>query len=269
MWLERIAAQTEQDAESMPSRTLRAQALFGVGVFSSAQGDFNMATACLEQGVTLFQQLGDSQAVAATTRLLGEIAVDMDNLVAGLTLLEKSLALARGLDDKRLIALSLNGFGDLARVQGDEGQAMKFYEESVGLFGEIEDLWWSATVICNTGYVALRQGDLALAAKRFSDSLQFYREYGDKVGIGLCILGFASEASLHGAYERAARLFAAALGLFEVIGMTLERKEEIEYERGMAAVHAQLDDMTFRAAWAEGRAMTLEQAIAYALKGEG
>jgi len=33
-------------------------------------------------------------------------------------------------------------------------------------------------------------------------------------------------------------------------------------------VRAQLDEATFAQAWAAGRTMTLEQAVAYALKGE-
>jgi hypothetical protein len=38
------------------------------------------------------------------------------------------------------------------------------------------------------------------------------------------------------------------------------------YERAVAIVRAQLDEATFAAAWAAGRTMTLEQAIAYALE---
>jgi hypothetical protein len=42
----------------------------------------------------------------------------------------------------------------------------------------------------------------------------------------------------------------------------------IEYDRNLAAVRSQLDEATFAQAWAEGQAMTLEQAMAYALKDE-
>jgi hypothetical protein len=58
--------------------------------------------------------------------------------------------------------------------------------------------------------------------------------------------------------ERAVRLWGAAEALYDSIG-----KHTDYYDR--AAARAQLDDATFAAAWAEGRAMTVEQAIAYAL----
>ena len=49
---------------------------------------------------------------------------------------------------------------------------------------------------------------------------------------------------------------------------TLENYQ-VQYQREVAAARAVLDDATFAAAWAEGRAMTLEQAVAYALAGSG
>ena len=42
--------------------------------------------------------------------------------------------------------------------------------------------------------------------------------------------------------------------------------DRVKYDQILAAVRAQLDEATFNAAWEEGRKMTLEQAIEYALK---
>jgi hypothetical protein len=57
----------------------------------------------------------------------------------------------------------------------------------------------------------------------------------------------------------------AAEALRETIGLPLAPVDRAAYERNVAAVRAQFDAASFAAAWAEGRAMTLEQAIAYAL----
>jgi hypothetical protein len=67
--------------------------------------------------------------------------------------------------------------------------------------------------------------------------------------------------------ERAARLFGAAEALHEAIGKPLPPFLRADYDRDVAAVHAQLDDATFDAAWAAGQALSLEQAIAEALAG--
>ena len=65
---------------------------------------------------------------------------------------------------------------------------------------------------------------------------------------------------------RAARLLGAATGQFEAIGAAMWPADRLEYERTVAAARAALSEEVFAAAWAEGRAMTLDQAIAYALE---
>ncbi|HEX9922142.1 MAG TPA: hypothetical protein VGD99_05735, partial [Anaerolineae bacterium] len=57
------------------------------------------------------------------------------------------------------------------------------------------------------------------------------------------------------------RLFGAAEILYENSVVRLEYADQVEYDRNVAVVRAQLDEATFAAAWAEGRAMTLEQAV--------
>ena len=49
------------------------------------------------------------------------------------------------------------------------------------------------------------------------------------------------------------------------IGSAMSYADRLEYDRYESAVRAQLDETSFTAAWAEGRMMTLEQAVAYAL----
>ncbi len=56
---------------------------------------------------------------------------------------------------------------------------------------------------------------------------------------------------------------------FEAIGAAMWPADRLEYERSVAAVRSTLSEEAFAAAWAEGRAMTLEQAIAYALEPTG
>lgn len=71
--------------------------------------------------------------------------------------------------------------------------------------------------------------------------------------------------AVQGRAERAARLFGAAEMLSETTSLRMDRIKRADYDRAVAASRAQLDDRTFAAAWAAGRAMSLEQTIAYAL----
>jgi hypothetical protein len=68
---------------------------------------------------------------------------------------------------------------------------------------------------------------------------------------------FAFLAQAHNQPARAARLLGAAEAIQERIGTTAfgVLRLEIEYERTVAWLHAQLDETTFNTYWSEGCAM--------------
>jgi hypothetical protein len=89
---------------------------------------------------------------------------------------------------------------------------------------------------------------------------------GDKRRVAGPLEDLAKIACTQGKPERAARLFGAAEALREAIGNPLSVREREDHDRDVDAVREGLVQETFAAAWAEGRAMTLDQAIAYALE---
>ena len=69
-----------------------------------------------------------------------------------------------------------------------------------------------------------------------------------------------------GRVEKAARLFGASEALREALGTPLPGSYRANYERNLSSIRKQLDEASIAAAWAKGRAMTMDQAIAYALE---
>ena len=61
--------------------------------------------------------------------------------------------------------------------------------------------------------------------------------------------------------ERGARLFGAAEVLRETIGAHIQAGDRPDYEKSLALTRDQLDAEMFDAAWAEGRALSLEQMV--------
>jgi hypothetical protein len=79
-------------------------------------------------------------------------------------------------------------------------------------------------------------------------------------------MGLAGVAGSAGQPERAARLFGAAEVAFTVLGAQIWASNRSDYDRNVAVVRTAFEDDTcFSAAWAEGRTMTLEKVVAYAL----
>jgi DNA-binding CsgD family transcriptional regulator len=95
----------------------------------------------------------------------------------------------------------------------------------------------------------------------FEESLAIARKVDDKLNIASCLEGLAGVVAAQGESVWAARLWGAAEGLREAIGAPIPPVERANYERAIAVAHAKLGERTFSAAWAEGRALTVEQAL--------
>ena len=105
--------------------------------------------------------------------------------------------------------------------------------------------------------------------------LRLPRQYGlnqspDIFGMVLAIAesleALAKMNSVGGAFERATRLFAAASVLREAISFAMTSAESEESDRDVAAILVQLNEAAFAAEQAAGWAMTMEQAVAFALR---
>ena len=83
--------------------------------------------------------------------------------------------------------------------------------------------------------------------------------------IAWCLEEFAGVWRGRGQLKRAARLLGAAEALREATVSTIPPDEHAEYAEAAAALRSALGEEAFAAAWAEGRALSMESAIALAL----
>jgi hypothetical protein len=93
-------------------------------------------------------------------------------------------------------------------------------------------------------------------------------EVGHQGGLVRDLEGLTAIAVAQAQFERAARLFGALDGLREATGQPRPPAERVAYERSVSAARSAIGERAFEAAWAEGKAMELEQAISYALEEE-
>jgi non-specific serine/threonine protein kinase len=122
-----------------------------------------------------------------------------------------------------------------------------------------------ARSIHSLGYVVKHQGDPGRAAALFEEGLAMFRELDNKRGIAECLLGLASVAAGQGRPERAARLVGASEASLDSSQAGRWEADRVEYERTVGTARTMLGEAIFAAVCAEGRALTLEQAVEYAL----
>jgi DNA-binding CsgD family transcriptional regulator len=125
-----------------------------------------------------------------------------------------------------------------------------------------------ATSLNNLGLVALCQADYARAAKLSSESLRLSVELLDHQVIPWSLDALAAVCGQQGSVGRAARLWGAAEALREASGFSQPPDDKRVLEPFLETARSRLEEAAFQAAWEEGRAMTEEQAIGYALSEE-
>ena len=130
-----------------------------------------------------------------------------------------------------------------------------------------EDELGIARSLRRQGRIAQQRGDLVAARRCFAESLTLCKELGNQRPVADSLEGLAAVAGGQRLPERACRLFGAAAALRETGGWPLAPVYQNEYERQVAAVRATLGEEAFAAAWAEGQAMTPEEAVAYYERG--
>jgi DNA-binding NarL/FixJ family response regulator len=148
-------------------------------------------------------------------------------------------------------------------------RAAALYEEALRLWRDAGYKQGLAQAHGSLASLAYRQGDWGRAAALWRESLALWWELGRNVLVAPCLESLASAAAAQGQVERAARLFGMAEAVQEAIGAARRYPEGIlRYQQGVAAARAGLGEGAFAAAWAAGRALPLELAVAYALAAE-
>jgi predicted ATPase len=293
-----------QDDHAAPS--VRAKALWVLGLFANLQGETNQARLWLEEAFGLYQELGDRRGRARVMETLGMVALWQGQYERAAALYEEGLHLSQELDDQTGMAWNLFGLGTVAWNRGELAGATRHYEETLALSRTAGNIYTEALTLTLQGQIALHQRDLAEAERLCGESLALAREAAVERIVAFALWlrsriaekrghlddaeGWARESLLlareqrerflilfhlghmaklaiaRGDPHRAARLYGAEMGQRERLGIPLPHTHQADEEEMLAQTKALLDIDTFTRIGAQGQAMNLEEAIAYALE---
>jgi predicted ATPase/DNA-binding CsgD family transcriptional regulator/Tfp pilus assembly protein PilF len=155
------------------------------------------------------------------------------------------------------------GMGTLARTRGDAEEAVRYYADAMGIFRELDARLEIARCQAGIGWIALASGDFDQAADSLAEALRLNQIGGQRLGIARGLEAFAALAAARQQPERSVRLAGAACQLRESLGHGTgigPRVEQVlEFARGRLGASAAA------ALFAEGREMTAEDAVGFAL----
>ncbi|HUY75807.1 MAG TPA: tetratricopeptide repeat protein, partial [Ktedonobacterales bacterium] len=271
-WLEGLLAVATGDEEAASAgaglAAIRAKALVNAGMFALTMGAYATAQSQLEQAHTLAVAAGDPLTARQALTNLGRVASDQGDLEQAATHYTHSLALAREMGNQQNIVIVLTNLGHVASEQGDLERAEALYAESLASAHARGDRDQLALSLNNLGDVARKRGKLSQAKALVRDALAVFWELGDPRRCALVLESLAETVGAEGQGEPAARLLGAATALRARLGAPLTARAQADVAQAVAAARATLGEEQGAAAYAAGRALSLEEAIAEALGDE-
>ena len=301
---QRIAALLKSPAAAARTKT-RAKALLATGGLALKQGDFPSALRFYDEGLRIHRELGDQSAIAVSLNFLAVLNRDLGNYAVARKLYEESLELWRELGDQASAVRILSNLADIAHLQGDDAVAQSWHEQCFLAFEKLGDRAAMAWSLNHRGDLARATGHAMVACRLYGEGLAIFRELDDRLGMARCLEDLGSLASDEGDHSQAHSFYAESLGLYSGTGqgpevarlleeMARSAAAQARWERALKLAGAsaalrqrigapvstagkaklegcldparpELDSAAATTAWMQGWAMSLQQAVEYAL----
>jgi len=248
------------------SKNTLAEALSQAAWFAFRQNDPEAGLPYAEEALALAEELEDKLRIGIALRRMTVLQLLRGDFAEAERYFEKACHHYQNLGNQRGLAYAISDYGLALTYQGNVARAIELFEGHLDLLVHLEDLR-SAGVQFALGGLKVLQGALEEATKLLKNSLLLYHQLNHGGPIGNCLIAFAGAANGYKKPMRAARLFGAREAIHESIGANLDAGSQSIYISLVAQTRSMLDESAFASAWAEGRAMTLDEAVAYALDG--
>jgi tetratricopeptide (TPR) repeat protein len=247
-----------------------ANALFmNLFIFSGGK-ELQKARAFGDEALAICEKNDDKIGMEFILRRLGDLALSQGDLGGAQQYVHKAFLLAQELEDKIGIIQSLSSSGMIAYSSKEFKTMESYLKASAELSQETGVLTYQMFSSRWLGIAALRQRKLHRSREYYlenfslSEKVIWTENEWVKYDVYTFILGMGGIALELGQLTQAARLLGAVEAQFESFYKPLDPLDQEEFDRIAGEVSRQLDETTFTSAWAAGRELILEQAIAEA-----
>ncbi len=252
---------------------LRARLMEALGGVAWWQADIATMAPAYHEALRIWEELGDPREIAnALYNDSFRFAVsanpteaDSDGIAFGQMSRARDLAAAAG--DERGRANALWGIGNYQFFHDADDRGAAQFEDALEVFARVGDRTMEAWSLHMLGTALLRANELERSRALVDRAMRLFHRFGDVAGITLCLDDFASLAIANADFPRSARLWGAARALSSAGGVQLADFVDQQFEfYGRPNARSSIDPAELERYALEGRAMTLDESVAYALE---
>ncbi len=251
------------------SPRLNLEVLFAASNLAWHSGGIEQSISLAREALAIARQSGDALLIGMALHHLAKAVADQPDLEDTVQLYEQALVHLAGavtIDEQRTAAAATHNLAVETARRGDSDCAEILAARALERWREISSKWGTAGTLTMLADTARERGDPARAISVGQEALAICRDLQDKMILIDAVRVIAYSAANYPACTvLAARLLANANVVSEDFGIVAQQDEQAFLDRETAKLRTTLGDSRFSAAWAEGRAMPLEQAIADAM----
>jgi tetratricopeptide (TPR) repeat protein len=230
-------------------------------------GDPDQAYALAQESLEVASLSGNEYALGFSLVTMGEItAIAKQDYDGALAYSEKAFALLEACGYRWAHAMTVFGLGFMARTLGQYDQARARFQACLPAFIEIGDKHRINMIQSELAHIERELGQYQQAIPIYQETILEWKRLGHRAAIAHQLECFAFVAKAQEKVERALKLLGAAEALREKINIAMTPPERLEYEREITDLRANVEEKIYKSYWAEGRAMTMEQVIHFALE---
>jgi len=253
-------------AREAGNRTLAAITLMNLANLAMHGGDYSGATARYSEALAAYRELGDRSRSADTLLNLGQLHVGLVELEPAEACFTQAEQIYRALNNQADQGYVSAGRGDIAFYRNEYAPARTHYQHALHLFQAAGNRRLIGRSLGFLGYIAVREGRLKQAAELCAEALVLRRAIGHQAGLVFALdHGYIELALALGRPAVAARLLGAVEAAREALGRPRTPIEARVAAELRAVLASQLGETNFVSVANQGRALSLDQAAAYAL----
>ena len=234
-----------------------------------AQGEYDASesecTALLQRS----HATGGGLAVADLLANLGQIAIGRGDNQAAIDLLAPNYATTREHGIPYFVVLPAIVEASARRRVGEHAGAGSLLDDIAGLTAGFDNQWMLARIELERGLLAQESGDLEAAARHVHGALASFARMGHRPDAAATLDAVASLAQRAESDAEAVRCFAAAAALRNILGIVPLPTDAAVAHATCGQLRASVGDDAFATYWAEGSALSMEEAIEYASRARG